>query len=86
VDANIKSASSGRLDLAKCRSAVTANSRIALGNAAKANSKSKKASWFKSLTAMETVGRSIVGPDLMKADAGFRALLHQLFTWISDAE
>jgi hypothetical protein len=80
VDAHIKSVSSNALCLSKCRSAVTTASRVVLGNAAK----TKKGPWFKSVTAMETVGRRIVGPDLLTADLGFREIIANIFTWVDD--
>jgi putative ATP-dependent endonuclease of OLD family len=77
VDAQVRSASSNALDLQKCRAAVTAASREALGKAAKSN----KTPWFKTVTDMESVGRLIVGPDLPAADAGFRSLIDAVVTW-----
>lgn len=84
VDANIKSASGNALDLAQARVGVTAATRDALGKAAKSNSKTRKPGWFKSVTAMEAVGREIVGPDLATSDAGFRAIIDCLFAWVVD--
>jgi putative ATP-dependent endonuclease of OLD family len=81
VDATLKSSSSNTLDLACCRGAITPAARESLGKAAKSNAKNKKPSWFKSVTAMESVGRHIVAPDLAKSDAGFRAIIETLFTW-----
>lgn len=80
VDAQIKTASSNTLDLAKCRAAATPQSRSALGKAAKSN----KTPWFKTITDMELVGREIVGPDLAACEAGFRAIITELFRWASD--
>jgi predicted ATP-dependent endonuclease of OLD family len=80
VDEHIKSASNNDLNLAACRAAVTVTTREVLGKA----SKSKKSSWFKSVTVMETIGREIVGPDLAGADAGFRVSVETLFAWVSN--
>jgi hypothetical protein len=35
---------------------------------------------------MEDVARDIVGPDLVSADEGFRALVNEIFGWADDAE
>jgi hypothetical protein len=86
VDARLKSASNNGVDLSNCRAAVTIQSREALGKAAKANSKTKKVGWFKSVTAMETAGRSIVGPDLPDADVGFTTIISSLFNWVADGQ
>jgi len=80
VDANIQSASSGVLNLAECRNGVTAETRRALGKAAKG----RRTSWFKSVTDMETVGRKIVGPDLTNASPEFRATIEAVFAWVRD--
>lgn len=77
VNDNIKSASSHSCDLEKCRSVVNSETRTVLGKAAK----SKGTSWYKSISAMETVACEIVGPDLKDCEAGFRSLIEQLFTW-----
>jgi hypothetical protein len=84
VDSNIKSSSDNAFNLAKCVSAVTCDSRAVLGKAAKANSKTKKTGWFKSITAMEPVGREIVGPDLKSSEAGFREIVERIFAWVAD--
>ena len=84
VDANIKSASSNAMDLTHARAGVTAATRDVLGKAAKSNAKTRKPGWFKSVTAMEAVGRVIVGPDLAASDAGFHAIIERLFAWVDD--
>ena len=80
IDANIRTASSNKLDLAQCRAAVTDPARAALGKAAK----SKKSGWFKSVTAMESIGRDITAPDLAISDPGFCAIIDSLFAWINN--
>jgi hypothetical protein len=55
--------------------------RAILGRAAR----TRKAGWFKSVTAMEEAGRTIVGPDLAGADAGFRAIVESIFVWAANA-
>ena len=44
-------------------------------------SRSKKNSWFKTVTWMEGVARDIVGPDLVNADPEFMARVEAIFTW-----
>jgi hypothetical protein len=51
--------------------------RAILGKAARI----RKAGWFKSISWMEDVARTIVGPDLPLCDPGFRELMDQVFEW-----
>lgn len=86
VNEHIKSASQNGKDLDAVlqemfSGGVTPESRLILGKAARA----KKAGWFKSVTWMEDVARGIVGPDLANADAGFRALVEEVFACAGDA-
>ena len=60
---------------------ITTESRLILAKAAR----TKKAGWFKSVTWMEDVARDIVGPDLANADAGFKALVDDIFAWAGNA-
>lgn len=86
VNEHIKSASQNAKDLNAVRTESLINgippaSRKILGRAAR----TKKAGWFKSVTWMEDVARDIVGPDLVNADAGFRALVDAIFAWAGNA-
>lgn len=86
INEHIKSASKNGKDLKTIRAELektelTVESRQILGKAAK----TKRQGWFKTVARMEDVARDIVGPDIKKADAGFRALVSRLFTWTSDA-
>lgn len=54
--------------------------RTILGQAARI----RKAGWFKSISWMEEVARTIVAPDLHLCDQGFRALMDQIFGWAAD--
>jgi putative ATP-dependent endonuclease of the OLD family len=86
INAHIKSVSKNAKDLDTiCREALfdgfTRESRLILGKAAR----TRKAGWFKSVTWMEDVARDIVGPDLVKADAGFKALVEDIFAWSENA-
>ncbi len=87
IDAHIRSASSGTVTLAAVRSelagtALSAQSRTILGKAAS----TRRAGWFKSVSWMGDVARDIVGPDLGAAEAGFRDLVGQIFTWAANGE
>jgi putative ATP-dependent endonuclease of OLD family len=44
----------------------------------------KASPWFKNVTAMEHIGREIVGPIYGKCEAGFRKVVDDLFTWIDN--
>ncbi|MEQ8697936.1 MAG: AAA family ATPase [Bauldia litoralis] len=86
VDEHIKSASHNAKDLEGILTealidGVSLESRVVLGKAAR----SKKAGWFKSVTWMEDVARDIIGPDLPRADAGFREIIGRIFTWTRNA-
>jgi putative ATP-dependent endonuclease of OLD family len=82
VDQNIKSASHNALDIQKCRESVAEeHTRMTLGKAAKKNSKTRKPSWYKSISRMEEVGRAIVGPNLNDADKAFKGVIDKLFQW-----
>jgi len=58
-------------------SALSVERRATLGQAARI----RKAGWFKSISWMEDVARTIVAPDLKRCDQGFRALMDQVFEW-----
>ncbi|WP_339864896.1 ATP-dependent nuclease [Paremcibacter congregatus] len=87
VNDHIKSASQNAKDLNSIQvqavfgNRITPEDRAILGKAAR----TKRAGWFKSVTWMEDVARDIVGPDLDNADAGFRALVEEVFAWAGDA-
>lgn len=85
VNDHIKSASLDHKDLNRIREellsdTITCDSRTILGKA----SRTKNGGWFKTVTWMACVACDIVYPDLAKADAGFRALIEDLFVWTSD--
>ena len=54
--------------------------RTFLGQAARI----RKAGWFKSISWMEYVARTIVAPDLALCDPGFSALLNQISSWATN--
>jgi putative ATP-dependent endonuclease of OLD family len=81
VDDHIKSASSGKLDLAACKAKITDDVRQILGKAAR----TRKAGWFKSVTWMEQVATEIVAPNLQSAENGFRERVEAIFAWMDDA-
>lgn len=56
---------------------LSAEHRAILGQAARI----RKAGWFKQISWMEDVARTIVAPDLHLCDQGFRALMDQVFRW-----
>ena len=61
--------------------ALAPERRAVLGQAARM----RKAGWFKSISWMEDVARTIVAPDLHLCDPGFRALMDQAFEWATHA-
>ena len=40
--------------------------------------------WLKTITAMETAGRAIVGPAYSEADVSFTGVINGLLEWIED--
>jgi hypothetical protein len=88
IDDHIKSATGGNLNLEEVRGklllgAPSAETRAALGKAAR----TKKAGWFKSVSWMEEIARSIVGPDLTGegVEEGFATILADVFVWPENA-
>lgn len=81
VNENIKSACNNAYDLSSCDGELTDELRSVLGKAAK----SKKAGWFKTVGAMETIAREIVGPDLADAHEDFREVIVSIFSWCDNA-
>jgi predicted ATP-dependent endonuclease of OLD family len=82
IDDHIKSVSENAVNFEDIRfdalfDTLSAEKRAILGRAAR----TKNRSWFKSVTWMEEIGRTIVGPDLADADAGFRAIIESIFEW-----
>jgi len=87
VNEHLKSSSLNRKDLQAIqadldnkRKGIAPDTRRVLGKAAR----TRKAGWFKSVTWMEEVGYEIVGPDLAKAEEGFRSLVEDIFAWAQD--
>jgi hypothetical protein len=60
--------------------ALTAETRLALGNAAGGNKEGKK-TWFKSVGEMEEVTRDFVMPAYKETDKEFKAVLVPLRKW-----
>jgi hypothetical protein len=85
VDDRIEWASKGQIDLAQARSSLGEEVRVALGTAAK-GSKNNSRGWFKTVSAMQEVGREIVGPGLSAADADFCEIVESVFGWIADGQ
>ena len=83
INENIKSASGNAKDLAVIRAelagGITDESSKVLAAAAKSG-----AGWYKTVTAMETVGREIVGPTLGDATEEFVEKIEAIFDWMQD--
>lgn len=89
VNEHIKSSSLNKKDLQGIQAeldnkgkSIALETRRVLGKAAR----TRKAGWFKSVTWMQDVGREIVGPDLPKAEGGFRPLVEDIFAWAQDGK
>ncbi|AAP85903.1 ATPase AAA-type core domain-containing protein (plasmid) [Cupriavidus necator H16] len=83
VDAHLRSASGNKLTLPEIEKqlyvdrVITNEARLALGQA----SRNSKNPWFKSVTAMEEVGFTIVGPGFESAEPAFGTEVAKLFQW-----
>lgn len=78
MDDHIRSASSGQHTYAACVCELSPQTRETLGKAAR----SKKGSWFKSVTKMEEAARDIVFPNLATADETFRNTISAIQQWM----
>lgn len=78
VDEHIRSASNGNHSYADCLVGLPPELRATLSLAAR----SKRGSWFKSVTKMEDVTRDIVMPHLATADENLRGTVSELEAWM----
>ena len=81
VGDHIKSISNGKVDLPGCQGKITPAVRAALAKACATH----RAPWFKNVTAMERIGREIVGPVYKQCDEKFTKIVDGLFAWINYA-
>ena len=84
INENIKSASANAKDLGTVRAeldgdGITDESSNILAVASKSG-----AGWFKTVTAMETVAREIIGPTLDEAEEDFSEKIEAIFNWMQD--
>lgn len=77
IDANIRSASSGKQSLADRAALLDEPGRPVLAKAARS-----KSGWFKSVSWMEDVGFDIVDPGLARAAQPFQTVLREISMWI----
>jgi putative ATP-dependent endonuclease of the OLD family len=87
INEHIKTISSNKKELKDIRNEIiggniSVDNRQFLGKA----SRTKKNSWFKSVSWMGKVACEIVGPDLDNADPGFKAIIEDLFIWTCDGK
>ncbi|TAY17109.1 ATP-dependent endonuclease [Rhizobium leguminosarum] len=85
IDSQLRSYSNNLVTLETIRAEVldgelTPPTRLAIGNAAGGNKEGKKA-WFKSVAAMEEIGREIVGRHLEDSDPAFRTAVLAIRKW-----
>lgn len=83
VEAHIKTISNGATTLGDLETeslfnGLTPNSRTLLGNAA------ARFGWLKTITTMETAGRTIVGPAYGEADASLTGVMDGVLDWVED--
>jgi hypothetical protein len=60
---------------------MSAENRNILAAAAKSG-----AGWFKSVSAMESVAREVIGPEMDNASDAFRRKIRAIFKWTADGE
>ncbi len=85
IDQWIKSASANALDLEGFETeallgGISAETRTIIAKA----SKQKNNPWFKNVSAMEHIGRYIVGPEMKNTSEEFKAVVAAVFRWIED--
>ncbi|PJK11890.1 ATP-dependent endonuclease [Lysobacteraceae bacterium NML95-0200] len=86
ISEHLRTVSNNTLTLQQIQDEIQSTDRLSdehrtiLGKAARR----KKAGWFKSISWMEGVARTIVAPDLDLCDQDFRALMDQVFKWAAD--
>lgn len=83
VEAHIKTISNEAQTLAALETetlidGLSSDSRVLLGNAA------TRFGWLKTITTMETAGRTIVGPAYRDADASLTGVIDGLVNWVKD--
>lgn len=83
IEAHIKTISNGATTLGDLETealidGLTPNSRTLLGNAA------ARFGWLKTITTMETAGRTIVGPAYGEADASLTGVMDGVLDWVED--
>lgn len=86
IDQWIKSASANVIDLGAFEAealtgCISPATRAIIAKA----SKQKNNPWFKNVSAMEYIGRKIVGPDWQNSQPWFQKTLSEIFSWINDA-
>jgi hypothetical protein len=82
IDAHVRSASGGARTLERIQVDALADKysdddRRILAKAAKSGK-----GWFKNISAMESIGRDVVGPDLEKAESDFASAVAEVLAWI----
>ncbi len=86
IDEHIKTASNNQTNLTEIQAECFARhlseeSRMILAKAAK----SRRGSWFKSVSAMEGAARDVVGPSLENSAAEFQGRINAIFAWVENA-
>lgn len=82
VDEHIKSQTGGQRSLADVETESLAQDYLPATRAMLGlTSRSKRSSWFKTVTRMEDVARTIVGPGLETSEAGFKDSVYAIFRW-----
>lgn len=85
INEHIKSASDNEKDLEAIQTdaflEMSPENRNILAAAAKSG-----AGWFKSISAMESVAREVIGPDMDSATDAFRRKIGAIFRWTADGE
>lgn len=87
INSHILTASDNKLQLNNIQSDDLRNgfpndTRRVLGSAARF----KSSAWFKNVSAMEYIGKTIVGPDLPNAQEPFRNFVEEIFKWAGNGQ
>jgi hypothetical protein len=85
VDSHLRSSSNNEITLAGARDEIAFDLSLKTREILARASTTKNNPWFKTVSYMEHIGRYMVGPDLARAEAGFRDFVAALFAWAADA-
>lgn len=82
VEEHIQTKSNGTARLVDIEAELVDRIPVALRELLGIASRVRNAGWFKCLTTYQTIGKTVVGPGLGRAEPGFQAVIEQLRAWM----